>query len=198
MKSAAADVLSYYAPAFHGLYRALISTSFPWTLDEWAQLSTHFSSLYASEIIERLNRLLVDILQHESEDEEVVHFIQAHLSRYVSNGRPLTGYFIVCCVTEVQWTVLAQALISPVQKKVLIAQEIQEAEAANKAWASMLRGPVELRSSLSTNVIQAMQRTAENSMEVFSDLLSQIDEMDQEPAVDTYAWETMSESLVCN
>lgn len=194
---AASDVLAQYAPAFHGFYRALISTSFPWTLAEWAQLSSRLNALFEPEAIERLNRLLVDVLQHESEDPEKLRFIQTLLSRYVSHGRPLTGYFIVCCVTEALWTVLSQAIIPPTLEKTAFRQEIQEAEAANKAWASILHGPVTSRSSpLDATIRNALRSTTEYATGSFTELLIQIEEMDQEPAVDTYAWETMSESLV--
>jgi phosphatidylinositol 4-kinase len=33
-------------------------------------------------------------------------------------------------------------------------------------------------------------------MQCFTDLVVQVEEMESEPSVDTYTWETMSESLV--
>lgn len=41
-----------------------------------------------------------------------------------------------------------------------------------------------------------LRATIGYAMQVFTDLLVQIEEMDAEPSIDTYTWETMSESLV--
>jgi phosphatidylinositol 4-kinase len=41
-----------------------------------------------------------------------------------------------------------------------------------------------------------LRETVTYAMQCFTDLLTQLEEMDSEPSVDTYAWETMSESLV--
>jgi phosphatidylinositol 4-kinase A len=41
-----------------------------------------------------------------------------------------------------------------------------------------------------------LKKSLELSTQVFTDLLVQIEEMDSEPSLDAYAWETMSESLV--
>jgi hypothetical protein len=44
----------------------------------------------------------------------------------------------------------------------------------------------------------ALKVAVEYGMKCFGDLFVQIQEMDSEPSLDTYAWETMSESLVCH
>ena len=192
------DVLSQYAPAFHGLYRAIISVPFDWSPEEWYLLAEPLNELFYPESIERLNRLSVDALVGSGEDIEKAAFIQTLVSRYVSRGRPFTGYFIVCCVVEAKWTILAQAMarayptdgidISPVP---------QEAAAANVAWQKLLRyhEPGNGLKEESQKIL--LRKTMRNVLQAFSALLLQIQEMDTDPADDSYAWETMSESLVC-
>jgi phosphatidylinositol 4-kinase A len=193
----ASDVLTQYAPGFHGFYRALISTTFPWSTLEWAELSSLLNPLFATETIERLNRLLVDVLQHHADDPDHLRTIQTLLTRYVSRGRPLTGYFIVCCVIEAQWTVLAQSLNAPNAQAKIVRTKIQEAEAADQSWLAVLRSPLPVESlELDPAVTKALEAAVEHATRCFSELLIQIEEMDSEPEIDTYAWETMSESLV--
>jgi phosphatidylinositol 4-kinase len=189
-------VLTQFAPAFHGLYRALISTSFPWTPSEWMQLAACLNPLFASDTIERLNRLLVDILQHDGVDAEQLQLIQTLLSRYVAHGRPLTGYFIVCCVAEIQWTVLAQAICKPDVPSKTTYLTVDEAEAANLAWLSLLRAPMPRDTEVDAALHEALASGVRMGMQSFTELLLQIEDMESEPAADTYAWETMSESLV--
>jgi len=43
---------------------------------------------------------------------------------------------------------------------------------------------------------ELLKDTIKHAMQCFADLLTQIEGMEAEPTVDTYAWETMSESLV--
>ncbi|OBZ65790.1 hypothetical protein A0H81_14348 [Grifola frondosa] len=45
------DVLTQYAPSFHGFYRAIISIPFDWYTQEWAALSTHLNVLFSSDVI---------------------------------------------------------------------------------------------------------------------------------------------------
>lgn len=196
LHATALQILTQIAPSIHGLYRAIISTSFPWTLDQWQKLSTHLSDLWASETVDRLNRLLVDILQNENSDEETVRFIQIFLARYVSRGRPLSGYFIVCCVLETQWTVLAQVLAPP-QQPVTHGQKVVEAAAANKAWLSLMRNSALDLGKVDERTKKRLREVTDYAMHCFTDLLEQIQEMESEPSLDTYAWETMAESLVC-
>ena len=192
--SLAAEILSQFAPAFHGFYRALISTTYRWTPQHWAQLSKNLNPLFDQHSIEALNRLVIDVVQLEETDPEAVQFITTLLARYVSRGRPLSGYFLICCVVEVQWTVLTQALI-PLDLDV---QEVQfsEAAAANHAWASLLRSPLATVAKTDKDFASALTASKELSMECFTDLLVQIEEMETTPSQDSYASETMSESLV--
>ncbi|CAL1705565.1 unnamed protein product [Somion occarium] len=186
------DILTQFAPAFHGFYRAIISIPFSWTISEWTSLSSHLNSLLSAEAVEHFNRLLIDILKAEGEDLDRIHFVQTHLSRYISRGRPLSGYFIVCCVLEAQWTTLAQALTPSHVRDGY--PEFAEAAAANRAWQSLLRQPVE-ETSDDEDYRAVVGKTMENTMQTFTSLLIQIEEMDAEPSEDSYAWETMSESL---
>ena len=186
----ALDVLTQLSPALHGLYRAIISTTYPWTSTQWEQLSSRLTTLVAPDILDRLNRLLIDIHQDETTGTEIISFIQTFLTRYISRGRPLSGYFLVCCVIETQWTVLAQAL-APGQ--IVTSGSIVEAAAANKAWSALMKNLVHINAEGSREALRATMRHA---MQCFTDLLLQIEEMEDEPSIDAYAWETMSESLV--
>jgi len=190
----AAEISTQFAPAFHGFYRALISTTYQWTPHHWVQLSKNVNPLFDQHSIETLNRLVTDIVQLEETDPEAIQSVTALLARYVSRGRPLSGYFLICCVIEVQWTVLTQALI-PLD---LDAEEVQFSEpaAANHAWAILLRSPVATVAKTDRNFTAALETSKELSMECFTDLLVQIEEMDAVPSQDSYAFETMSESLV--
>ena len=187
--TSALDVLTQLCPALHGLYRAIISTTYPWTSAQWEQLSSHLTSLVAPDILDRLNRLLIDIHQDETTSTEIIGFIQTFLARYISRGRPLSGYFLVCCVIETQWTVLAQALAP---EQVVTSGSIVEAAAANKAWSALMKNLVHIDVEGSREAVRATMRYA---MQCFTDLLLQIEEMEDEPSIDAYAWETMSESL---
>lgn len=189
--------MTQYAPSFHGFYRAIISTSFPWSFEEWNQLTAHLNALFASEVVDRLNSLLLHSLRATENDPEAAQFIQVFLSQYISQDRPLTGYFIVCCVIETIWTVLAQTLssvtqpLSPTPKQA----PVEEAAAANRVWLMLMRQAV-TESNISDSTRETLQSTLGYAMRCFTDLLIQIEGMDSEPSLDTYAWETMSESLV--
>jgi phosphatidylinositol 4-kinase A len=195
LQFSALDVLTQLIPAIHGLYRAITSTIFPWTTTQWEQLSAQCSILCAPDIVDLLNLLLVDIFQREDVDFGTLHFLQTFVARYVSRGRPLSGSFIVCCVMETQWTVLAQALFPPQATKYGSAVE---AAAANSAWLSLTRHATANWEITDDKIKDALKATANYAMQCFTDLLVQLDELDSEPSVDTYAWETMSESLVCH
>ncbi|KAI0934808.1 hypothetical protein AcW1_006214 [Taiwanofungus camphoratus] len=191
----AMDVLTQFAPSFHGFYRAIISISFDWSTTEWSSLSSHFNSLFAADIVDRLNKLLVDVIPVNEEDLDQFHYIRTLISRYVSRGRPLSGYFIVCCVTEAQWTILAQALGHPDSPSGAAYLISTEAAAANRAWQKLLRHAVNDSVISVESCKQALGSTLQCAMQSFSNLLVQIDEMDTEPSEDSYAWETMSENL---
>lgn len=74
---------------------------------------------------------------------------------------------------------------------------VNEAAAANKAWVSLMRNAAPELEIKDKKIEAALKATVEYSMKCFSDLFVQIQDMDAEPSLDTYAWETMSESLVC-
>lgn len=169
---------------------------FAWSLEEWATISTHLNALFATEVVSGLNHLLVDILQTEQNDPEQVLFIRTFLSRYISRGRPLSGYFIVCCVIEAQWTILAQALAPKAAEPDPEVPDLVEAAAANKAWKALLTEPIDDSLTGSEAYRTALSMTIASAMKSFTNLLVQIEEMDTEPSEDSYAWETMSESLV--
>ncbi|ESK94184.1 phosphatidylinositol 4-kinase [Moniliophthora roreri MCA 2997] len=188
----AVDALTQLTPALHGLYRAISSTPFSWSLAQWKKLTKPLNAICAPDVMDRLNRLPVEIVQSEDEDQETLQFIQTFMARYVSCGRPLSGYFIVCCVFEISWTILAQVLAPP---STTGAGSNSEAAAANKAWNSLMRQAAQNLETPDEKIIEALKKTITYSMQCFTDLLVQIEEMDEEPSVDTYAWETMSESL---
>ncbi|KAA1469432.1 atypical/PIKK/PI4K protein kinase [Dentipellis sp. KUC8613] len=191
----ATDVITHYAPAFHGFYRALISTPFSWELENWYSASESIKALFSPDTVEHLNRLLVDVIQGKDGDHEMLNYMETLLARYVSRGRPLNGYFLVCCVIETQWTILAQALCPPDVSSEIFVADVVEAAAANKAWWTLAKH-APFQSSLATTLqSDALKATMESAMLCFSDLLVQLEDMDAEPSLDTYAWETMAESL---
>ena len=193
MTSLALELLTQLAPALHGLYRAITSTSYPWNLSQWERLVIELQPICSQEFVDRLNGLLNDILQQEDMDAEALLYIQTFLSRYASQGRPLCGFFMVCCVIEIEWTVLAQTLAPP---SAIIKGYDKEAAAANKAWVSLMSSAAQ-KLDLGQSAKDCLRRTATYAMQCFTDLMLQIEEMDCEPSMDTYSWETMSESLVC-
>lgn len=189
------DVLCQYAPCFHGFYRAIISIPFDWSSDEWCSLARHLNMLFEAEVVERLNRLPIDALSSTGEDIEKIQYMQTLVSRYVSRGRPMSGYFIVCCVIEAQWTILAQVLGRAYSAEE-IASTHEEAEAANIAWRKLLRYGTP-GSEFTDDVQRGLLRaTMKYALQTFATLLLQIQEMDADPAEDSYCWETMSEGLV--
>ncbi|KAH9852668.1 atypical/PIKK/PI4K protein kinase [Lenzites betulinus] len=188
------DVVTQYAPSFHGLYRAIISIPFDWAPEEWCLLAQHMNQLFEADVVERLDRLPVDALSSVGEDIEKIEFMQTLISRYVSRGRPLSGYFIVCCIIEAQWTILAQALGRAYSAEDLISTH-EEAEAANLAWQKLLRYGIPGSGFSDDGERTVLRRTMKSALQTFSTLLVQIQEMDSDPAEDSYCWETMSESL---
>ncbi len=192
----ASEILTLHALSFHGLYRAIISTEFSWTYHAWASISEHLNVLFEHDVIERLNRSLLNVVQAEDGEVDVKNYIQALLSRYALSGRPLNGYFLLCCVEEAQWTMLAQALYPSQAPVYPNSGEEFEAAAANKAWSALTRDVTSETSASEPYLKSALKKSLELSTQAFTDLLVQIEEMDSEPSLDAYAWETMSESLV--
>ena len=74
--------------------------------------------------------------------------------------------------------------------------EATEAAAANRAWQLLLRHSIKNTDLVDGKREQILRTTMANAMEAFSNLLVQIESLDVEPSEDSYAWETMSESLV--
>ncbi|KAG2135222.1 uncharacterized protein EDB93DRAFT_1242600 [Suillus bovinus] len=191
------DVLTHLMPSVHGLYRAITSTLYPWTASQWRILSESLQSLVAIPVLERINRLLLDIHQeaetNPDADTTSIAFCHTFISRYIAFGRPLSGYFIVCCVMEMEWTMLAQALANtPLVHK----GQVREAAAANKAWVNLMKCPgKDLGVENDEETKKALRNVIRDAVQSFSDLLDQIEGMESELPVDTYAWETMSESL---
>lgn len=102
---------------------------------------------------------------------------------------------MVCCVIEMEWTVLAQALAPPETSNF---GSVSEAAAANKAWLSLMRRAAVELDITDEETTTALRATTAYAMQCFTDLVVQIEEMDSEPSLDTYAYETLSESLVSN
>lgn len=152
----------------------------------------HLKVLCSSKTIERLNHLLVDILQQENADTETLRHVQTFVTRYVGQGRPLSGHFIVCCVLETEWTVLAQVLAPPTNTRTAVV----EAAAANKAWISLTKNAALELDIESEQTKDVLKDTIRYALQCFNDLLLQIEEMEAAPSIDTCAWETVSESLV--
>ena len=165
-------------------------------MSEWNGLASSLSTLFEPEVVDRLNELYPEALRLVADDEDEVHFLQVFLARYVLRDRPLSGYFLVCCIMETLWTVLAQSFTFPLNASFETAPNIDgEAEAANCAWARLMRRPVvELDTSGTTG--EYLDQVVKQAMRCYMDLLVQIEDMDTEPSLDTYAYETMSESLV--
>ncbi|KAJ3753010.1 hypothetical protein EV360DRAFT_88184 [Lentinula raphanica] len=186
------DVLTQLMPALHGMYRAISSMSFTWTLPQWQMLADQLKYICSPDMVDHLNHLITDLVGSDDSDESTLQFVQTFLARYVANERPLSGYFIVCCVIETLWTVLAQVLAPPPASS---HARVSEAAAANRAWNSLMRQAGLELDITDTKTITALNRVTDYAMQCFTDLLVQIEDMEQEPSVDTYAWETMSESI---
>jgi phosphatidylinositol 4-kinase len=164
---------------------------------EWQQLSANVALLFTSNVPEHFNNLVVEALGTSEEDHEQHHFIKMFMARYLGMGRPLTGYFMICCVVEIQWTVLSQSLVSRTSATEASQYDSDLAVAANMAWLQLTQDS--LPDSYETPALsecQSLEDTIRGALQLFSELLSQVEEMDMESSVDTYAWETMAESLV--
>lgn len=121
------------------------------------------------------------------------------MARYLNSNRPLTGYFMICCVVEIQWIVLSQTFsrtpsTNTVGSKVDFVRG--DAEAANTAWADLTRGLLKYQGVINDSTKQTLERTLRGSTQLFSELVSHIEEMADETSLDTYAWESMAEALV--
>ena len=90
----AAEILTLRALSFHGLYRAIICTGFSWSYHGWASISEHLNVLFEYDVIERLNRSLLNVVQAEDGEDDIKNYIQALLSRHELSGRPLMAIFL--------------------------------------------------------------------------------------------------------
>ncbi|KAG8969691.1 phosphatidylinositol-4- kinase [Tulasnella sp. 419] len=197
------EVITRVAPSFHGLYRAVISTPFPWTLIEWQTLSSQVKGLFTFDLVDRLNSILSDYLASpDSQSPESLLYVQTLLTRYVEEGRPLSGYFLVCSLMEIQGVILGQVIKPPSREKVFIPRrpgheitEEEEAAAASHAWEALISEPAGSLDIKGGDTEGELKGSIVSAMKCFEDLLAQIEEMDDEPSSETYAYETMAESL---
>jgi phosphatidylinositol 4-kinase len=182
------------------------ATPFPWQLSEWFACSQALAGLFSAQLVERLNAIVDEFLQRAEEDPALSLYVQTFLARYKANERPLSGYFAVCSIVEIQWTALAQGLAPPQnlseensqarKKKIASVALTDDAEASNIAWATLMK-----QKGIEMNVSQRgakehLQGTIVSAMKCFNDLLVQVEDMEDDPDNDTYTWETMAESLV--
>lgn len=200
----AAEVIIHVSPAFHGLYRAVTATPFPWRLSEWLACSQAITGIFSIKVVERLNSIVEEFLQYAEEDPALSLYVQTFLARYKANERPLSGYFAVCSIVEIQWTALAQVLAPPRclfeddpqgKKKGTTVALTDDAEASNMAWATLMRQKGYDMDIAQKGAKAHLEQTVVWTMKTFSDLLVQVEDMDDDPDNDTYTWETMAESL---
>jgi phosphatidylinositol 4-kinase len=191
--------ITHAAPAFHGLYRAIVCTPFSWSLDDWERLATSVASLFGSTATDHFNNLVIDSLESEDFDTPQNEYLQMFMARYLNSNRPLTGYFMICCVVEMQWIVLSQTfskLSSTSASDIRVESVRGDAEAANRAWADLTRGLLKYDGVIEEAPKQILERTLRGSTQLFSELVSHIERMGDDTSLDTYAWETMAEALV--
>jgi len=120
------------------------------------------------------------------------------MKRYLHSGRPLSGYFMICCVVEIQWVVLSQTFskTSSSNNKHIRPDSLRGiAEAANTAWDDLTRGLLKYEGVIDDSSKFCLTRTLRGSLQLFSDLISHLDNMEDETSLETYAWETLAETL---
>jgi len=96
----AAEILSQFAPAFHGFYRALMSTTYRWAPQPPVRSTVHRSAQLSRyrHCPARRNRPRGHPIRHD-------------LACSLRFSQPPLERVLICFVTKVQWTVLTQALI---------------------------------------------------------------------------------------
>ena len=82
-------------------------------MDEWRKVTEHLKELLLPDTVDHLNELFPESVKETENDIGEAHYVNVFLARYVSQDRPLSGYFIVCCVVEIVSTVLGQVLSHP-------------------------------------------------------------------------------------
>lgn len=163
------------------------------------------SDIFAPEVVDRLNGLLTDYVASSDDFIRRTLFIRTVISRYAGANRPLSGYFAVCGVMEIQWTILAQVLAPPLKQLpvaststgIFQSAHSVEAQASNTAWTSLMSKPCSGRDadSLDERVLSTIRKCLDDASQCFTDLLEQIEDYGEvEPEM--YAYETLSESLV--
>ncbi|KZT60454.1 hypothetical protein CALCODRAFT_119134 [Calocera cornea HHB12733] len=218
------QIITQTLPSFHGLYRALVSVPFPWSVSHWRWLASLLSPLLSAELVERLNDILIDAIEadysddeytprfangdtpdgdgtdspvrkpsHEPQDPREATYKQTLLTRYVAAGRPLTGYFVACCVAEMQWTTLAEALHTPGQEY-FVAKTPVAAEASTLAWGTLLEGKLDVAEGLTEEDKDGLKTTGLEASKWVSEMLAQIKDLEGMEG-DAYVREVMAESL---
>lgn len=174
-------------------------------------MATITSELFAESIVDRLNGLASEFVSEGNErDREFVQstmFVRTIMDRYAAVNRPLSGYFAVCEVMEIQWTVLGQVLCPPLHPAssastssssgVHRSSHTADAEASNIVWLALMARPFkkDVLNLFDTESLDATRRCLDAASQCFVDLLEQIQEFG-EVDPDLYAFETLSESLV--
>ncbi|KZO97923.1 atypical/PIKK/PI4K protein kinase [Calocera viscosa TUFC12733] len=216
------QIVTQTLPSFHGLYRAIVSVPFPWSVTAWRALASLLSPLLSAELVERLNDILVDAIEADMSDDEYTPrftngsvpdrdaespigkprepqdpreatYKQTLLTRYVAAGRPLTGYFVACCVAEMQWTTLAEALHTPGQET-FVAKPPVAAEASSLAWTTLLEGKLDVSDELTEEDKDGLKTTGLEASKWVSEMLAQIKDLEGMEG-DAYVREVMAESL---
>lgn len=195
----AVEAIAHAAPAFHGFYRAIVCTPFRWSLSEWESLTTAISSLFGSTVTDHFNNLVISSLESDEPDSPYNTYLQMFMARYSSSGRPLSGYFMICCVVEIQWVILSQTFskILPSNNIGIRLDSVRGiADAANTAWADLTQGLLKYNGVIEESSRDCLEKTLRGSMLLFTELVSHLDGMGDETSFETYAWETMAETLV--
>jgi phosphatidylinositol 4-kinase len=164
------------------------------------------SDLFAHDVVDRLNSPPPDHIHHADDHPRRTTFIRTVLSRYANSGRPLSGYFAVCSVIEIQWTILAQVLAPPPQQPpvaststgILPSSQNMEAQASNIAWTTLMSKSCGAPdpTKFTPHIMATIRRALDAAAQCFADLLEQLEDLG-EVDPEMYAFETMSQSLVC-
>lgn len=199
--------MTHVLPAFNGLYRSFTSTPHSFNLNSFLLLSASLRAFLSPENVEHLNTRLLATPPRPtsglapSPAQKRRQNANALLGRYRSNGRPLSGNFVVCAGQEMLWTMLSQVLTpsSALAEPILADADADDgAEASNLAWDSLLRGAVASgQLDLPETALANFQKSAERAMGVFEGMLVTVGQLKGEAsASDLYVFEVMSESLV--
>jgi hypothetical protein len=106
---------------------------------------------------------------------------------------------MICCVVEIQWVVLSQTFSKTMpssDKNIQLDAARGSAEAANTAWGDLTRGLLKYEGVLDDSSKDCLESTLRGSMVLFTELVSHLNGMGADTSLETYAWETMAETLV--